>query len=37
MNPITDARLSLVIPVFNEAENVTLLAEKIHEALAGYA
>ncbi len=36
MNPITDAKLSLVIPVFNEADNVTLLATKIHEALPGY-
>ena len=36
MNPITDAKLSLVIPVFNEADNVSLLATKIHEALPGY-
>ena len=36
MNPITDAHLSLVIPVFNEAENVTLLVERIHESMKGY-
>ncbi|MBT8322924.1 MAG: glycosyltransferase family 2 protein [Eudoraea sp.] len=36
MNPITDAHLSLVIPVFNEAENITLLVERIHESLKGY-
>jgi glycosyltransferase involved in cell wall biosynthesis len=36
MNPITDAQLSLVIPVFNEADNVGLLAAKINDALEGY-
>jgi len=36
MNPITDAQLSLIIPVFNEADNVGLLAAKINDALKGY-
>lgn len=36
MKPVTDAHLSLVIPVFNEAENIPLLVDKIHQALDGY-
>ncbi|NAS11300.1 glycosyltransferase family 2 protein [Poritiphilus flavus] len=36
MNPITDALLSIVVPLYNEEENVALLTEKIHESLAGY-
>lgn len=36
MQPITATRLSLVIPVFNEAENIPLLVEKVHKALEGY-
>jgi glycosyltransferase involved in cell wall biosynthesis len=36
MNPITDALLSLVIPLYNEEENVVLLTQKIHESLIGY-
>lgn len=36
MNPVTNALLSLVIPLYNEEENVRLLIEKIHESLQGY-
>ena len=36
MQPITDALLSVVIPLYNEEENVALLTAKIHESLAGY-
>ncbi len=36
MQILTDSRLSLVIPVFNEAENIALLIDKIHDALEGY-
>lgn len=31
-----DVLLSLVIPLFNEEENVVLLTEKIHQSLQGY-
>jgi len=36
MEPLTDALLSIVIPLYNEEENVQLLTEKIHESLQGY-
>ena len=36
MDLITQALLSVVIPLYNEEENVTLLTEKIHESLNGY-
>ncbi|MGB5821662.1 MAG: glycosyltransferase family 2 protein [Saonia sp.] len=36
MNPITQSLLSLVVPLYNEEDNVALLTQKIHESLAGY-
>lgn len=36
MAAITDALLSIVVPLYNEEENVTLLTQKIHESLSGY-
>lgn len=36
MHPVTTSLLSLVIPLYNEADNVVLLTQKIHEALEGY-
>ncbi len=36
MNPVTSSLLSIVVPLYNEAENVTLLTQKIHESLRGY-
>ena len=36
MTPITNALLSIVVPLYNEEENVTLLTQKIHESLNGY-
>ncbi|CAM4417156.1 glycosyltransferase family 2 protein [Zobellia roscoffensis] len=36
MDLVTTSLLSVVIPVFNESENVVLLTEKIHESLTGY-
>jgi glycosyltransferase involved in cell wall biosynthesis len=36
VHPITDALLSIVVPLYNEDENVVLLTQKIHESLAGY-
>lgn len=36
MHPITDALLSIVVPLYNEDENAVLLTQKIHESLAGY-
>ncbi|MBU2973933.1 glycosyltransferase family 2 protein [Zobellia sp. B3R18] len=36
MDLVTTSLLSIVIPVFNESENVVLLTKKIHESLAGY-
>lgn len=30
------ARLSLVVPLYNEADNIAPLVQRIHEALAGY-
>ena len=36
MNRVTDALLSIVIPLYNEEENVVLLTQKIHKNLNGY-
>ena len=36
MHPITDALLSIVVPLYNEEENAVLLTQKIHESLQGY-
>ena len=36
MHPITDSLLSIVVPLYNEEENVALLTQKIHESLCGY-
>ncbi len=36
MNPITPSLLSIVVPLYNEADNVILLTEKIHDSLQGY-
>jgi len=37
MTLVTDALLSIVVPLYNEEDNVALLTQKIHESLAGYA
>ena len=37
MNPITSDLLSIVIPLYNEEDNVVLLTEKINESLSGYS
>ncbi|SIS89392.1 Glycosyltransferase involved in cell wall bisynthesis [Zobellia uliginosa] len=36
MNLVTTSPLSIVIPVFNEVDNIALLTNKIHESLEGY-
>lgn len=36
MNPVTDKLLSIVVPLYNEEENVVLLTQKLHENLEGY-
>ncbi|NNE02524.1 MAG: glycosyltransferase family 2 protein [Eudoraea sp.] len=36
MTPNTQALLSIVVPLYNEEENVVLLTQKIHESLSGY-
>ncbi len=36
MNPVTNSLLSIVVPLYNEEDNVTLLTQKIHESLVGY-
>lgn len=36
MKPVTPSLLSIVVPLYNEADNVTLLTQKIHESLEGY-
>ena len=36
MNPITTSLLSIVVPLFNENDNIALLTAKIHESLPGY-
>jgi glycosyltransferase involved in cell wall biosynthesis len=37
MAPVTPALLSVVVPLYNEEDNVALLTQKIHESLEGYA
>jgi len=36
MNPVTNSLLSIVVPLYNEEDNVALLTQKIHESLVGY-
>jgi len=36
MTPVTHALLSIVVPLYNEEDNVVLLTQKIHESLEGY-
>ncbi|UOY05953.1 glycosyltransferase family 2 protein [Muricauda sp. SCSIO 64092] len=36
MQPVTNALLSIVVPLYNEQDNVELLTQKIHESLQGY-
>ncbi len=36
MQPVTNALLSIVVPLYNEQDNVELLTQKIHESLTGY-
>ncbi|NHF57833.1 glycosyltransferase [Flavobacteriaceae bacterium TP-CH-4] len=36
MNPVTTDLLSIVVPLFNEEDNVVLLTQKIHDSLIGY-
>ncbi|NKI32892.1 glycosyltransferase family 2 protein [Croceivirga thetidis] len=36
MPPVTNALLSVVVPLYNEEDNVVLLTQKIHESLAEY-
>jgi len=36
MDIVTDAFLSIVVPLYNEEDNVALLTQKIHESLVGY-
>ncbi len=36
MKPVTDSLLSIVVPLYNEEDNVVLLTQKIHESLEGY-
>lgn len=36
MKLITEDLLSIVVPLYNEEDNVTLLTQKIHESLEGY-
>lgn len=36
MQPVTNSFLSIVVPLYNEEDNVTLLTHKIHQALVGY-
>jgi len=36
MQPVTNSLLSVVVPLYNEEDNVTLLTQKIHENLVGY-
>ena len=33
---LTDSLLSVVVPLYNEEDNVILLTQKIHESLVGY-
>ncbi|MEZ4809189.1 MAG: glycosyltransferase family 2 protein [Allomuricauda sp.] len=36
MSIITNSLLSIVVPLYNEEDNVALLTQKIHESLGGY-
>lgn len=36
MNIVTNSLLSIVVPLYNEQENVVLLTQRIHESLNGY-
>ncbi|MDT0606933.1 glycosyltransferase family 2 protein [Croceitalea rosinachiae] len=36
MHIVTDSFLSIVVPLYNEQDNVVLLTQKIHESLVGY-
>ena len=36
MSVVTSSLLSVVVPLYNEEENVALLTQKIHESLVGY-
>ncbi len=36
MTILTDSLLSIVVPLYNEEENVVLLTDKIHKSLVGY-
>ncbi|MEH6514514.1 MAG: glycosyltransferase, partial [Maribacter arcticus] len=36
MQPVTTSLLSVVVPLYNEEDNVALLTQKIHESLVGY-
>ena len=36
MQPVTHTLLSIVVPLYNEQDNVALLTQKIHESLEGY-
>ncbi len=36
MTVITESLLSIVVPLYNEEDNVVLLTKKIHESLVGY-
>ncbi len=37
MSTVTHSLLSIVVPLYNEQDNVVLLTEKIHESLQGYS
>ncbi|WP_036379182.1 glycosyltransferase family 2 protein [Muricauda sp. MAR_2010_75] len=37
MSTVTDSLLSIVVPLYNEEDNVVLLTQKIHESLEGYS
>jgi len=37
MKVLTDELLSIVVPLYNEQDNVALLTQKIHESLIGYS
>ena len=36
MEVLTSSLLSVVVPLYNEEDNIALLTEKIHESLSGY-
>jgi len=36
MQPVADVLLSIVVPLYNEQDNVVLLTKSIHESLKGY-